>query len=72
MTKEVAFEVYQNLASKYGTRTFIYDMSKKPISLNDQKPKPRLGNDPNLHGKVNTDMPGGSEPSKNRPIKPTK
>jgi len=31
-------------------------------SLNDQKPKPRLGNDPNLHGKTSVDNAGGANP----------
>jgi len=41
----------------------------KPGKLNDQKAKPRLGNSPLLHGKVNTDNAGGVVPSHNRPIK---
>ena len=44
----------------------VYDMKGK---LNDQPPKPKLGNSPLLHGKVNTDMPGGYAPSHNRPTK---
>lgn len=36
---------------------------------NDQKPKPRLGNDPNLHGKTSVDNMGGANPS---PIKTSK
>jgi hypothetical protein len=37
--------------------------------LNDQKPKPRLGNDPVLHGKTSVDNAGGAGPSRNRPVK---
>jgi len=40
-------------------------MKKGPGKLNDQAPKPRLGNSPYLHGKVNTDNAGGASP---RPI----
>lgn len=44
----------------------------KPASLNDQLPKPKLGNVPTLHGRTNTDNAGGSGPSKNRPVKTNK
>ena len=38
-------------------------------SLNDQKPKPRLGNDPNLHGKRSVDNAGGANPPSINPSK---
>ncbi len=37
--------------------------------LNDQKPKPKLGNDPKLHGKTSVDNAGGANP---RPVNPSK
>ena len=37
--------------------------------LNDQAPKPRLGNDPNLHGKTSVDNAGGANPP---PVNPSK
>lgn len=37
--------------------------------LNDQKPKPFLGNKAVLHGKVNTDGAGGANPP---PVNPGK
>lgn len=40
--------------------------------LNDQKPKPRLGNDPNLHGKTSVDNAGGSNPPSVNPGKASK
>lgn len=43
-------------------------MKKGQGKLNDQKPKPLLGNNSVLHGKVNTDNAGGSGPSRNTPI----
>lgn len=60
--------------SSDGTKIFIpvYDMKNNQGRLNDQKPKPKLGNIPELHGKINTDNAGGSVPSKNRPIKTNK
>jgi hypothetical protein len=42
---------------------------RKEGRLNDQKPKPLLGNTPNMHGGTNVDVAGGSGPSKNRPVK---
>ena len=41
---------------------------KGPGKLNDQKTKPSLGNSITSHGRMNTDMPGLSEPSRNRPV----
>jgi hypothetical protein len=41
-------------------------------SLNDQKPKPRLGNDPNLHGKSSVDNAGGANPDSVNPSKKKK
>lgn len=38
-----------------------------PGKLNDQKPKPRLGNDPNLHGKTSVDNAGGANPPPRNP-----
>ena len=35
--------------------------------LNDQKPKPRLGNDPVLHGKTSVDNAGGANPPPRNP-----
>ena len=35
--------------------------------LNDQASKPKIGNSPLQHGRVNTDMSGGYAPSHNRP-----
>ena len=40
--------------------------------LNDQKPKPAIGNSASIHGRTNTDNAGGSGPSKNRPVKSKK
>lgn len=40
--------------------------------LNDQKPKPMLGNSPKLHGKVNTDNAGGANPPSVNPGKASK
>ena len=40
--------------------------------LNDQKPKPKLGNSPYLHGKVNTDNAGGANPPVRNPGKASK
>lgn len=40
--------------------------------LNDQKPKPRLGNDPNLHGKTSVDNAGGANPPAINPSKKKK
>jgi hypothetical protein len=37
--------------------------------LNDQKPKPMLGNDPRLHGKTSVDNAGGANPP---PVNPGK
>jgi len=34
----------------------------KPGRLNDQNPKPRLGNDKNLHGHKSVDWMGGANP----------
>lgn len=45
------------------------DMAK---SLNDQKPKPRLGNDPVLHGKRSVDNAGGANPPPVNPGKASK
>ena len=64
-------EMYARVGSHLKTRVMIYDMSKK-TKLNDQAPKPILGNSPVAHGRVNTDDAGGSGPSKNRPVKPQK
>lgn len=49
----------------------VYDMSKKvtPARLNDQKPKPKLGNDSNLHGKTSVDNAGGANPPSVNPSK---
>ena len=38
--------------------------------LNDQAPKPALGNSVTAHGRTNTDTSGGIGPSRNRPVKP--
>lgn len=40
--------------------------------LNDQKPKPALGNNKGLHGKVNTDNAGGANPPPVNPGKASK
>ena len=40
-----------------------------PARLNDQKPKPRLGNDPHLHGKSSVDNAGGANPPTVNPSK---
>ena len=40
--------------------------------LNDQKPKPRLCNDPNLHGKHSVDNAGGNNPLPVNPGKASK
>jgi hypothetical protein len=37
--------------------------------LNDQKPKPMLGNNPNLHGKTSVDNAGGANPPSVNPGK---
>jgi hypothetical protein len=37
--------------------------------LNDQKPKPSLGNDKNLHGKTSVDNAGGANPPTVNPLK---
>lgn len=44
----------------------------KSGKLNDQLPKPKLGNSITSHGRSNTDNSGGSGPSKNRPVKTIK
>lgn len=43
-----------------------------PERLNDQKPKPRLGNDPVLHGKTSVDNAGGANPPSVNPGKSRK
>ncbi len=43
-----------------------------PAKLNDQKPKPRLGNDPALHGKSSVDNAGGANPPPRNPGKASK
>jgi len=40
--------------------------------LNDQKPKPKLGNSSVLHGKMNTDDAGGANPPPVNPGKASK
>lgn len=43
--------------------------SSRRSNLNDQEPKPLLGNSPLLHGKVNTDNAGGPIPSRKNHLK---
>ena len=43
-----------------------------PAKLNDQKPKPRLGNDKNLHGHSSVDWSGGANPPPKNPSKKKK
>lgn len=40
--------------------------------LNDQKPKPKLGNSSVLHGRKNTDNAGGANPPVLNPSKASK
>lgn len=47
-------------------------MKPTPGKLNDQKPKPRLGNDPVLHGKHSVDNMGGANPPPMNPGKASK
>jgi hypothetical protein len=42
---------------------------RKVASLNDQKPKPRLGNSPMAHGHVSVDWSGGANPPVRNPGK---
>jgi hypothetical protein len=69
MSGKYKYEPVKNWKENPGTKPEQKIMSGK---LNDQMPKPALGNSITAHGRLNTDNSGGAGPSKNRPVKPHK